>query len=183
MLTKEQEKKLDQIVPQMTVMQMADYLGEDYLRECVFGVAEENIDADAVADIEKLLVTKPTKQYYLVTIWGDVEPSVHSGPFETEDQVLEAAREYRKSSQISNDMYSLYYLEIENGKPELSSFSGEELDGDEPEQYSPEEICEHCGGTFEVHHEHTTQCPEQKGKDLLAGKPIKWSVMTFSPKQ
>jgi hypothetical protein len=44
MLTEKERVFLNQLVSKMTPEQMANYLGVEYLRECVFSVADENRD-------------------------------------------------------------------------------------------------------------------------------------------
>ncbi len=57
---------------------------------------------------------------YLLIVWHDVEPSLE-GPFTTDADRLERAREIRASS----DEHGVYRLEAE-GEISVSNFSGEE---------------------------------------------------------
>lgn len=68
----------------------------------------------------------PSK-HYLITVYGDVEPEL-SEPFESEDEVLDAAIEHRREDPEKCD--GLYLLEIsENGEPSIDAFCGGDIDG------------------------------------------------------
>ncbi|MGB7537764.1 MAG: hypothetical protein WBM17_04425 [Anaerolineales bacterium] len=87
----------------------------------------------------RLLVNRsqPDK-HYLVVVAGDVEPSLW-GPYPSPEARDQAAKDHRRDDPDKED--GLYTLEINaKGKPEIGSYSGGDLDGDE------EEAVEETGG-------------------------------------
>jgi hypothetical protein len=63
--------------------------------------------------------------YYLITIWGDVEPELH-GPFATEEARDQAALNHRKKQLDDGEDFpdGIYPLDVIGGKPEISTYSG-----------------------------------------------------------
>jgi hypothetical protein len=80
---------------------------------------------------------------WLVFVWEDVEPSL-LGPFDNDEERLEAALVVRKKD---GKDHGLYRLNInKEGLPEIDSFSGGELDMDD-------NYCSKCGQSFAVHND------------------------------
>lgn len=67
------------------------------------------------------------KKIWLVIVWEDIEPSV-IGPFEDDEKRLNAALEFRKRE---GKDHGLYRLDIKEEFPEISPFSGGELEMEE----------------------------------------------------
>ena len=61
------------------------------------------------------------KYRYLITVWGDVEPS-YRGPFKTDEERDTEAKNFRKEE---GDAHGIYGLDIgASGKIEVWSYSG-----------------------------------------------------------
>lgn len=68
-----------------------------------------------------------SKDYYLIAMQGDVDPSL-LGPFDDDSQRLQAAKEYRQNE---GDDDGLYRLDVPKGVvPVVDTFSGGELDAE-----------------------------------------------------
>lgn len=68
-------------------------------------------------------------EYRLLTVWGDVEPSVGEAAFDRYDDLVAAAREHRET-QGSDD--GLYGITVSRGASvDVFPFAGAELSGDE----------------------------------------------------
>ncbi len=63
-------------------------------------------------------------EYYLIFIWGDVEPHLH-GPYRTEEERDQAAHELRKEEGDEHGYYPAQVTMV-NGRPVLSidAYSG-----------------------------------------------------------
>jgi hypothetical protein len=68
------------------------------------------------------------KALYLQVVVKDIEPEL-LGPFKTEGERLIAAINHREEDTDKED--GLFKLDIIDGKPKISTFYGEELEGDE----------------------------------------------------
>ncbi len=69
-------------------------------------------------------------KYYLVPIFGSVDPETLKGPYLTYTDLVRAAQRVRAKQ---NDEDGLFYLEIGKGKPVMGSFSGADIESDEGE--------------------------------------------------
>lgn len=80
---------------------------------------------------------------WLVFVWEDVEPSL-LGPYDNDDERLEAALVVRKRD---GKDHGLYRLNInKEGLPEIYPFSGGELEIDAV-------YCSKCGQSFAAHND------------------------------
>lgn len=80
---------------------------------------------------------------WLVFVWEDVVPYLH-GPYENDDERLEAALVVRKRD---GKDHGLYRLNIDKeGLPEMLSFSGGEL-------YTNANVCPECGQLYAIHND------------------------------
>lgn len=61
-------------------------------------------------------------QYYLVVIWGDVEADIHSGPYDSEEDLDGAALALREKIGPEDD--GIHWLRIEDGVPYMGDWSG-----------------------------------------------------------
>ena len=60
-------------------------------------------------------------KYYLIMVWGDVEPGTY-GPYPTEEKREEAAKELRREH---GDKHGIYAADVEdNGELTVYTFSG-----------------------------------------------------------
>jgi hypothetical protein len=67
-------------------------------------------------------------KYYVLGVWGDVEPRLY-GPFDTEEERDSEARRIKKSDEL--DEGGIYRLGVDNGVLFVESYSGIELDPNE----------------------------------------------------
>jgi len=67
------------------------------------------------------------EQYYLIIVWGCVEPSVYDGPFYSYDDLLSATRKLYEEGGSDADTY--IGLKVSINGPQVFSFSTEELEG------------------------------------------------------
>ena len=71
------------------------------------------------------------KKYYLITVYGDVEP-VLSEPCDTSGEALALAQEHRVEDDEQED--GLFILSIDaDGTPHIGAFSGGDLEGEDNE--------------------------------------------------
>lgn len=62
-------------------------------------------------------------KYYLVVCWGDIEPEVMDGSFDTEKEICDTALAMREKIGPEDD--GIYWLKIDdNGIPEIGTWSG-----------------------------------------------------------
>lgn len=74
---------------------------------------------------------KGKEEYYLIRIFGDVDPVI-VGEYKSDEERRLAARKIREED--DQDLHDgLYRLDIVNGKPVIDSFSGYELKETEEE--------------------------------------------------
>lgn len=74
---------------------------------------------------------KNKEEYYLIRIFGDVDPVI-VGEYKSDEERTLAARKIREED--DQDLHDgLYRLDIVNGKPVIDSFSGYELKETEEE--------------------------------------------------
>lgn len=66
----------------------------------------------------------PTK-YFLVTVWNDIEPECE-GPFKTEDERDQRAKDFREEE---GDRHGIYWLNIKGDKIEIGAYSGGFFEG------------------------------------------------------
>jgi hypothetical protein len=70
-----------------------------------------------------------TKKYYVVPIFGSVEPQILQGPYARPEAMIEAARVVH-AEQSQND--SIFWLEIDDkGTPTMGTFTTAELEPEE----------------------------------------------------
>lgn len=74
------------------------------------------------------------RKYYIVPIFGCVDPESLVGPFYTYAGMLRRARKIH-AKQDEDD--AIFWLRVDNGKPVFESFSGAELE--------TEDVCGSCG--------------------------------------
>jgi len=68
-------------------------------------------------------------KYYVLGIWGDVEPRLY-GPFDSEDERDSEARRLKRTDEL--DEGGIYRLNVsDQGIPEVDSYTGIELESDE----------------------------------------------------
>lgn len=74
----------------------------------------------------------PTIEYFLLAVYGDVEPEVIGNAPDYEG-VLAKAQKYRRENDAELPEDGLYWIKVDwkNGKVEVDSFSGGELDGED----------------------------------------------------
>ena len=64
-------------------------------------------------------------KYYIVPVWGCVDPEPLRGPYPTFGKLLKAARRVYKKQ---DDDDAIFWLRLEGKvKPQMGAFSGEEL--------------------------------------------------------
>lgn len=81
-----------------------------------------------LSELQRSLDRSPVqKQHHLLVMAGDIEP-IPYGPYDSFEETVEAAREYRRNSQ--NDLDDgLFYMTIDdNGHPQVENFTGGVLD-------------------------------------------------------
>lgn len=86
--------------------------------------------------LEGRVTFAPEVEYYLVPVWGDIEPETR-GPYDSEEERDRAAREIRAQDIEDNgydDRSGLYTLTIKDGKPEIDGYSGGFFEEDEEEE-------------------------------------------------
>lgn len=86
------------------------------------------------ADIEILVQRKNKNLYYVIKVWGDVEPEL-SVPSNTVDERDSLAKQMKKfdREEEGEDYSGFYWLDIIDGKPEIGSYSGAFFDEDKEE--------------------------------------------------
>ena len=125
-------------------------------------VAIDHMERDAGAQSERG-PRPPEWRLHLLSIMGDVEPAL-SGPYQDEDERLDAARDYRRAHGPEDGLYRLD-VDVNSGNVRVDGFSGSEL-ADGPRRCT---LCK-CDATGErfgfavcdYHAEHTEddpQCP------------------------
>lgn len=73
-------------------------------------------------------------RYYLVEVWGCIEPSIIGEAHKTYKSLLKEARvTFAGSSKYEEGENILFYLKVTDGIPTVHSFTDEELDNDEAE--------------------------------------------------
>ncbi len=83
-----------------------------------------------LANYDKIRGSQRHPSYFVVFVWGDVDPSLE-GPFETEDERDAKAREIRRNE---GDENGIYWLDLtESGKLEVGPYTGGFLDDEEDE--------------------------------------------------
>lgn len=81
-----------------------------------------NVMANRIKELHEQVTSE---KHYLITVHGDVDPEL-SEPMARYDEVVQAGKAHRAQD---TDLYDgLYYLKIVDGKPEIDSFGGEELE-------------------------------------------------------
>jgi len=71
-------------------------------------------------------------KHYLINVAGLIDPQVIEGPFDTDEELLEAVKRVVASKEYDLDEEgedALFWLDIDDdGKPEIGSFSGGFMD-------------------------------------------------------
>ena len=72
-----------------------------------------------------------SKRFFLVHVYGGVDPSIIGEPHKTHDSLLKAAKKFVASEDYTEDADGLFYLVCQdNRRPEISNFTRAELEND-----------------------------------------------------
>lgn len=78
------------------------------------------------------MAKKSSKRFYLVHVYGSVDPSIMGKPYPTYDKVLNAARKFVASKNYTEGEDGIFYLVTQkNRNPVMGSFTSDEFENTE----------------------------------------------------
>ena len=91
-----------------------------------YSVTARGCRANDLLDASECFHRPGRTQYFVLLVWGDVEPDLH-GPYDDPLTQLEVAQELRRAD--GNQNSGIYNVIVVDGVPQIAAFSGGDLDG------------------------------------------------------